>query len=163
MKIAKTRGRAPVMRNKVQAYMAKHPDAKPAEVAKACGCNPNYVYALRNAIKNSVPEHLLGPDGVRRRRMMETAEEYRASMGIPELKKANELQVGGEHYRSMTVQPWDALEAWLTPEEFRGYQKGVAIAYLARERKKGGTQDIEKAMHHLMKLVESDVFEGART
>jgi len=140
----KTRGRMPVVRNKVEAYMAKHPNAKPAEIAKACGCNANYVYSMRNrdkkATKNLKPV-LSGP---------------------VEIKKANELQVGGEHYRSMTVQPWDALEAWLTPEEFRGYQKGVAIAYLARERKKGGTQDIEKAMHHLMKLVESDVFEGAR-
>jgi hypothetical protein len=137
-------GRKPVVREKVEAYIAKHPNAKPAEIAKACGCNANYVYSMRNrarkATKNLKPV-LSGP---------------------VELKKANELQVGGEHYRSMTVQPWDALEAWLTPEEFRGYQKGVAIAYLARERKKGGTQDIEKAMHHLMKLVESDVFEGAR-
>ena len=140
----KTRGRKPVVREKVEAYMAKHPNAKPAEIAKACGCNANYVYSMRNrdkkATKNLKPV-LSGP---------------------VEIKKANELQVGGEHYRSMTVQPWDALEAWLTPEEFRGYQKGVAIAYLARERKKGGTQDIEKAMHHLMKLVESDASEGAR-
>ena len=140
----KTRGRKPVVREKVEAYMAKHPNAKAAEIAEACGCNANYVYSMRNrdkkATKNLKPV-LSGP---------------------VEIKKANELQVGGEHYRSMTVQPWDALEAWLTPEEFRGYQKGVAIAYLARERKKGGTQDIEKAMHHLMKLVESDVFEGAR-
>ena len=141
----KTRGRAPVMRNKVQAYMAKHPDATAAEIAEVVGCNQNYVYTLKAqakkaAVKDTKPVH----------------------SGPVEIKKANELQVGGEHYRSMTVQPWDALEAWLTPEEFRGYQKGVAIAYLARERKKGGTQDIEKAMHHLMKLVESDVFEGAR-
>jgi hypothetical protein len=145
MKRAKTRGRAPVVRNKVEAYMAKHPKAKPAEVAKACGCNPNYIYALRSAQKKAAVKDTKSPIS-----------------GPVELKKANELQVGGEHYRSMTVQPWDALSAWLTPEEFRGYQKGVAIAYLARERKKGGTQDIEKAMHHLMKLVESDASEGAR-
>jgi len=137
MKKAKTRGRAPVLRQKVEAYMAKHPNAKPAEIAKAVGCNANYVYTLRSATKKkSIP--------------------VPAPVAEPELKKANELQVGGEHYRSMAVQPWDALSAWLTPEEFRGYQKGVAIAYLARERKKGGTQDIEKAMHHLMKLVEAD-------
>ena len=143
MKI-KTRGRKPVVREKVEAYMAKHPNAKPAEIAEACGCNANYVYSMRNRDKK-------------------VAKNLKSVLSGPvEIKKANELQVGGEHYRSMTVQPWDALEAWLTPEEFRGYQKGVAIAYLARERKKGGTQDIEKAMHHLMKLVESDIFEGAR-
>tara|TARA_R100001198_G_scaffold52570_1_gene29464 strand:- start:16 stop:444 length:429 start_codon:yes stop_codon:yes gene_type:complete len=137
MKKDKTRGPKPVLRRKVEAYMAKHPNAKPAEIAKACDCRLGYIYTLRSATKKkAIP--------------------VPASVAEPELKKANELQVGGEHYRSMVVQPWDALSAWLTPEEFRGYQKGVAIAYLARERKKGGTQDVEKAMHHLMKLVEAD-------
>ena len=63
-------------------------------------------------------------------------------------------QVGGSHYKDMEVQPWEAMEAWLTPEEYRGYHKGVAIGYLARERQKGGLQDIEKAVHHLHRLLE---------
>lgn len=63
-------------------------------------------------------------------------------------------QVGGSHYKDMQVQPWQAMEAWLTPEEYRGYHKGVAIGYLAREQQKGGLQDIEKAIHHLQRLVE---------
>ena len=45
--------------------------------------------------------------------------------------KASETQVGGTHYKDMgEFQPWDVLQHWLTPEEYRGYQKGVAIAYL---------------------------------
>ena len=68
---------------------------------------------------------------------------------------ASDTQVGGTHYKDMgDYQPWDVLKHWLTPEEYRGYQKGVAIAYLARERSKGGAQDIAKAAHHLQKLVE---------
>jgi len=68
---------------------------------------------------------------------------------------ASETQVGGTHYKDMgDFQPWDVLKHWLTPEEYRGYQKGVAIAYLARERAKGGDQDIKKAAHHLQKLIE---------
>jgi hypothetical protein len=71
------------------------------------------------------------------------------------MTKASETQVGGDHYKTMgDFQPWDVLKHWLTPEEYRGYQKGVAIAYLARERSKGGAQDIAKAAHHLQKLVE---------
>jgi len=141
------------IKDRVEAYMAKHPEAKVAEVAKACGCKPAYVYVIKaNAKKAKATKPVL-----------KVVKDTKSPISGPVPKKANELQVGGEHYRSMAVQPWDALEAWLTPEEFRGYQKGVAIAYLARERKKGGTQDIEKAMHHLMKLVESDVFEDARS
>lgn len=71
------------------------------------------------------------------------------------MTKASDTQVGGDHYKTMgDFQPWDVLKHWLTPEEYRGYQKGVAIAYLARERQKGGDQDIAKAAHHLQKLLE---------
>lgn len=69
--------------------------------------------------------------------------------------KASDTQVGGAHYKDMgQFQPWNVLAHWLTPEEYRGYQKGVAISYLARERGKGGDQDIRKAAHHLQRLVE---------
>lgn len=68
---------------------------------------------------------------------------------------ADATQIGGDHYKTMgDAQPWNVLQAWLTPEEYRGWQKGVVIAYLARERQKGGDVDIKKAMHHLQKLVE---------
>ena len=71
------------------------------------------------------------------------------------MSNANQTQVGGDHYKSLgQFQPWDVLKHWLTPEEYRGYQKGVAIAYLAREQSKGGDQDIQKAAHHLQKLIE---------
>lgn len=72
------------------------------------------------------------------------------------MSKASDTQVGGDHYKTMgDFQPWDVLQHWLTPEEYRGYQKGVAIAYLARERQKGGDQDIKKAAHHLQRLIEA--------
>lgn len=70
---------------------------------------------------------------------------------------ASNQQIGGTHYKDMgDFQPWDVLTHWLTPEEYRGYQKGVAVAYLARERAKGGNEDIKKAIHHLQKLIEVD-------
>lgn len=68
---------------------------------------------------------------------------------------ASDIQIDGDHYRKLgDFQPWDVLAHWLTPEEYRGYQKGVAIAYLARELSKGGDSDIRKAAHHLQRLIE---------
>lgn len=68
---------------------------------------------------------------------------------------ANDVQIGGSHYKDFgKFQPWDVLREWLTPEEYRGFMKGNALVYLAREKKKGGTVDIEKALHTLTKLVE---------
>lgn len=68
---------------------------------------------------------------------------------------ALETQVGGDHYKKLgEFQPWQVLHAWLTPEEFRGYMKGTAIAYLAREQDKGGLQDVAKAAHTLQGMLE---------
>lgn len=61
---------------------------------------------------------------------------------------AVDTQVGGDHYKTMgDYQPWQVLAEWMTPEELRGYMKGTVIAYLAREKQKGGDQDIAKALH----------------
>ena len=66
-----------------------------------------------------------------------------------------DVQEGGDHYKKLgDYQPWEVLRRWLTPEEFRGYMKGTAIAYLAREQDKGGMLDIKKAGHTLQGLVE---------
>ena len=32
---------------------------------------------------------------------------------------ASMRQVGGDHYTQLKVQPWDALEAWMSPGEFQ--------------------------------------------
>lgn len=64
-------------------------------------------------------------------------------------------QVGGNHYKKMGhYQPWEVLKQWLSPEEFRGYMKGTAIAYLAREQEKGKDVDVGKAAHTLEALLE---------
>ena len=72
------------------------------------------------------------------------------------MNRASDTQVGGDHYKKLGEhQPWDVLQTWLTPEEYRGWQKGTAIVYLAREKSKGGDQDIQKALHHLQRLTET--------
>jgi hypothetical protein len=64
------------------------------------------------------------------------------------------MQVGGSHYKDMPVQPWDVMEAVLTPEEYRGYLKGNVIKYSMRAGRKEGSDDAGKAMHYKMKLKE---------
>jgi hypothetical protein len=63
-------------------------------------------------------------------------------------------QVGGNHYTRLAVQPWDAMEAWMTTDEFRGFLRGNALKYLARAGAKGdAATDYEKARHYLEKLI----------
>lgn len=65
----------------------------------------------------------------------------------------NKTQVGGTHYKNMSIQPWDAMAAWMTPEEFRGFLRGNIIKYVARASAKGGIEDIRKARHYIEKLI----------
>jgi len=67
---------------------------------------------------------------------------------------ANDVQIGGDHYKSKSIQPWEAMESWFTPEQFRGFLKGNIVKYLARCEEKGGLEDLKKAKHYLDKLVE---------
>jgi hypothetical protein len=67
---------------------------------------------------------------------------------------ADNRQVGGDHYKSLKVQPWEAMAAWMSEEAFAGFLHGCIIKYMARYHNKGGVQDLEKAMHYLQKLVE---------
>ena len=67
---------------------------------------------------------------------------------------ANDYQEGGTHYTDSTIQPWAAMQAWMTSEQFAGYIRGNVIKYLARYPKKGGVEDLRKARHYLDKLIE---------
>ena len=67
----------------------------------------------------------------------------------------NETQIGGNHYTSKTVQPWQAMQSWMSREEFTGFLRGNVIKYIARCNEKGGIEDLKKARHYLDKLIET--------
>jgi hypothetical protein len=70
-------------------------------------------------------------------------------------RPADAYQIGGDHYKSLSVQPWAAMQSWMSDAEFEGFLRGNAIKYLARAGRKGDDlQDLQKAMHYLEKLVE---------
>lgn len=69
-------------------------------------------------------------------------------------------QIGGDHYALKTVQPWDAMESWMSTEAFSGFLLGNCIKYLSRYRDKNGVQDLEKCKHYLAKLIEIEMAES---
>lgn len=60
--------------------------------------------------------------------------------------KANERQVGGDHYRA-EYQHWDFCVDHAVP-----HLEGSATKYALRFRKKNGAQDLEKALHYVQKM-----------
>ncbi len=68
------------------------------------------------------------------------------------MEKANDLQVGGNHYKKKKIQPWDFIMANEIP-----FMEGNIIRYVSRWRDKGGVQDLQKARHFLDKLIEVEL------
>ena len=67
---------------------------------------------------------------------------------------ARNHQLGGNHYTSKKVQPWDAMEERMSEEQFKGFLTGNVIKYIARFQEKGGVLDLQKCKHYLEKLIE---------
>ncbi len=65
------------------------------------------------------------------------------------MSKVNEIQIGGKHYCTQSIQCWDYITA-----NGIGYLEGCVIKYVSRWKAKGGVQDLEKARHYLDKLIE---------
>ena len=57
------------------------------------------------------------------------------------------------HYTQGGIECIDAIEASMSPEEFRGYLKGCNMKYLWRYQLKGGVEDLRKAQWYLNRLI----------
>lgn len=60
-----------------------------------------------------------------------------------------DIQVGGDHYKSMKIQP-----AKFALENRLDYCQANAIKYICRHESKNGKQDLEKAKHYIDLLIE---------
>ena len=67
---------------------------------------------------------------------------------------ADGQQVGGSHYKRLTIEPWAVMESILTYDEFVGFLKGNIIKYAMRQGRKEGSDDAGKALHYMQKLDE---------
>lgn len=77
--------------------------------------------------------------------------------------RADDIQVSGNHYKDMPVQPWHVMESVLTREEFIGFLKGNVIKYSLRAGRKDGSDDAGKAKHYMQKLREVGYGPDARS
>lgn len=67
-------------------------------------------------------------------------------------------QVGGGHYKDMTIQPVEFIHA-----NGIGYMEGNVIKYVARWRKKNGIADLEKARHYIDLLIQLETRDARKT
>jgi hypothetical protein len=60
-----------------------------------------------------------------------------------------DVQVDGDHYKQMKIQPVEYIHANGIP-----YLEGNVIKYVSRWRNKNGVADLEKAKHYIELLIE---------
>lgn len=61
-------------------------------------------------------------------------------------------QIGGDHYKTMKIQPAEFIEA-----NGLSYLQGNAIKYICRFRDKNGIEDLRKAKHYIDMLIEFEI------
>lgn len=64
-------------------------------------------------------------------------------------QKALDVQVGGDHYKKLKIQPIEYIHANQLP-----YCEANVIKYISRWREKGGIKDLEKVKHYVDLLIE---------
>jgi hypothetical protein len=124
-------------------WFLKHPLATPRVVSEKYGMALPAVYTLRKQAMHEYQERnateILGPQ-----------------IDEPQVvvAQANDRQVGGNHYKSMGVQPWDVVDTW--PRDQRiGYYRGGALKYLMRMGSKDESPtEVAKGQHYMQKLLE---------
>ena len=67
----------------------------------------------------------------------------------PDGNSALEVQIGGSHYKDMTIQPVEYIHANNIP-----FLEGCVIKYVSRWKSKGGIQDLQKAKHFIDLLID---------
>lgn len=123
------------------------PEASVNSLAKKHKIAAGYAYKLAKKRNGQALEKILGP---RPAHLPETASTlFKVDVNMPIELPANDVQVGGDHYKKNAIQPWDYIVS-----NQLGYLEGNVVKYVSRWKDKGGRQDLEKAKHYLDKLLE---------
>jgi hypothetical protein len=84
----------------------------------------------------------------------ERVESLKHQAQLAKKPRANEQQVGGNHYKNRGVEPWDVVDTWPLYQRI-GYYRGGALKYIMRMGGKDEeAQEIGKGLHYLEKLLE---------
>jgi len=134
---------------KIRAAIANNPKLPNRHIAKDLGTTSAFVANVRAKTRKTaglkktdvVTSHVIPKMAIE---MVATEEEEEAFKTL-----ANAQQVGGSHYKSKAIQPWDYIAS-----NNLGYLEGNIVKYVSRWKEKGGLEDLKKAQHYLTKLIE---------
>ena len=119
--------------HKAVAYIKAHPNVTASYIAKKYDISSSYAYKLKTIAEGA-------------------AEEVPLPVPAPEpehVATALDVQVGGEHYKKMKIQPVEFIHANGIP-----FIEGNIVKYIVRWREKNGIKDLEKVKHYVDLLIQ---------
>ena len=132
---------------KIRAYMAAHPDAKPADVAAKFKVQPTYVYVIRSQMKKAVSK-FMRPDGTPKIRLQSA--ETPAPAPAP---AATDMVNHPAHYKTGGIETIDFIEA-----KNLNYRLGNVVKYVTRADHKGDRlENLKKAQWYLEREIAKSV------
>jgi len=130
--------------DKVMKYIAKHPNAKAGDIAKATGIGISYVYTIISKAKASQPKKI---EVALANKLGITTEQYaRSKAGLP--PRADNVN-HPSHYKMGGIETIDFIEA-----KNLGYHLGNVVKYITRADHKGNRlEDLKKAQWYLNRAI----------
>jgi hypothetical protein len=107
------------------------------QIAYAVGCHVTYVKNLRRRMAHL--ENLIG------------SEEAEAEA---EAETANDIQMGGDHYKRLDIEPWDVFDTWPIEQRIGAYRANCTKYVMRLDHKDSPLLNAQKLAHYAQKLVE---------
>jgi hypothetical protein len=126
-----------------------NPEADVNKLAKKYKTAPSYVYKMRaramektaNTLRDSEQDHIMDA-------LVTTSQEL-GGWQVTANTGALDVQVGGDHYKKLKIQPIEFIHANNIP-----FIEGNIIKYIVRWRDKNGIKDLEKVKHYVDLLID---------
>jgi hypothetical protein len=103
------------------------------QIAYAAGCHVTYVRALRRNMAHI--DSLMEP-------------------GEDETESANDIQMGGDHYKRLGVEPWEVFDTWPIEQRIGAYRANCTKYVMRLDAKDTPLLNAQKLAHYAQKLVE---------
>jgi len=150
-KTAKTKAQA------IRDHLAKHPAAKAATIVKSFDVSFPYAYTVMKKAKEETEVSIEGPRskvGWPEMFLTDVEDEegvfdFEIPDEVPVPINALNVQISGEHYKHMKIQPVEFITA-----NNLSFLEGCIVKRISRWRSKDGLRDLEKIKHEVDLLIE---------
>jgi hypothetical protein len=126
-----------------------NPEANVNKIAKKYKTAPSYVYKMRARAQQQTEITLRDSERYSAMDALIATNQENGGWQVTANTGALDVQVGGDHYKKLKIQPIEFIHANNIP-----FIEGNIIKYIVRWRDKNGLKDLEKVKHYVDLLID---------